>query len=131
MPAIIYDVEADEGRDFDLTFVWFNNEGERIDLTDYGALCEVRTPDGELVARVTHADSITLTVPDDPFETPEDVGKIIWNIPAVKLDDPVELECEYEFIVHPDGDDPSDRPVDLLRGLFTIRQKIASLDPPS
>lgn len=129
MAAIEYDIVADELRDFNMTFIWYDQFGDQVDLTGYGAIFQVNKEDGTKVARVTHKDNIVIHDPEDVDGEPDDdKGRIDVNVPGANLSGPNIKECRYELVVFPDGDQPTSQPVSLMKGLFKIRPKQASLE---
>jgi len=124
MPAIIFDVHADQLRDFNLNLKWYTNKGYLVDLEGWGAYAEVRTvKDNTLVARSTHSDNIVLHT-DEGRE-----GEIDLNFAAVDMDTE-DLDCRYELVMHPTAADPSSKPESIIRGLMKFRPKVAEPNPP-
>ncbi len=122
MAAVIFDVFADEGRAFNINFVWYDSQDNPVDLTGFGAIAEVRTlRTNELVSRITHESGIVL------HTTEEEQGRIDISFPRTDLLNPASYECEWEVIVHPDALQPTQSPDSLVRGLFRIRKKIAHI----
>ena len=125
MPAIIFDVHADQERDFNLNLRWFTKKGFLQDLSGWGAVAEVRVKSsGVLVARSTHADRIVLHTEEGSE------GEIDVNFAAADMVSE-DLDCEYEVVLHPVAADPTDRPEALIRGLLKFRPKVTSLSSPN
>lgn len=124
MPAIIFDVHADQGRDFNLNLRWFTKDGYLKELDGWGAVAEVRVKKtGALVARSTHDDNITIHTAEGSE------GEIDLNFAAEDMESE-DLDCEYELVMHPTAADPTDRPESIIRGLLKFRPKTTSLTPP-
>lgn len=130
MAAIIYPLEADEGRAFTLGFVWRDSANNRVEVEEMGAILEVRTNDGELISKITHTDNILLGANDGEETTEEEStqGDITFTIPAEDLKSPKSYDCQYELIVFDDANAPRDNPSALLRGGFKIRKQVVNLD---
>lgn len=122
MSAIVHDLVADEARQFNLSFIWYDRNGDPVELDNYGAIMEVRSLHGNaLVSRITHETGIILHTEEG------DEGLVEVSLPATDLNNPLSYNCQYEIVLHPDEDDPDDRPTAILRGKFEIRKKIAKL----
>lgn len=128
MPAIEYDIEIDEGRVNSFNMRWLDKDDNPVDLTDYGALAEIRTPDGERVARITKGAGITISEPDPEIaaDFAADGGKFTVTFPIINK--PKSYDCLYEIVLHPSSASPSVNPQALFRGKCKIRKQIASLD---
>lgn len=126
MSAIKFDFELDEGRDNSLDLTWYNENAERVDLTDYTAIAEVRTSDGDLVSRVSTGSGITLQTPDpgDAEAFAATGGQINVTFPAEDLQKPKDYKCKWELVMITG----TSRPFALVKGKAPISRKIAEVD---
>ena len=129
MPAIIFNLELDQGRTNSLNFRWLDRNDNPVDLTGWGAIAEIRTVEGLLVSKITSSDEIILLTPNPGgVDFNADAGRIFLNFPANDLLNPPSFNCEWELVLYPSVGSPRTNPQSLLRGTCDIRKQIVIIE---
>lgn len=109
MAAGVYPITMEENSDFTMIATWYDDDGEPVDITDYGALMvvkEERDIEADEICRVDHNVGITVGDTDGTFKIRVTEGLI----------NPTDRWGWYEFITFPLTGDITFNPTRLLQG---------------
>lgn len=121
MASLTYNIEIDENRDNTLVFIWYDSEGNKVDLTGMGAVAEIVDKDETSVSKVEDGSGITL------HTAAGDEGKITIVFPKADLSSLTSSSYKWELVVFPTSGSPTVNPESLLKGLALAKSETASL----